>query len=270
MKISIITINFQNLEGLKKTVDSVIEQDYQEVEYIVIDGGSQDGTKEFIERVENQLTYWVSEPDRGIYHAMNKGIEQASGDYLLFLNSGDWLVSPSTITNVVNSGMSEDIIYGNLIKVKDSEEREQNRGLEGKPITKHFMYRSSLLHPSSFIKRELFDKVGRYNEDFKIVSDWLFFFNSIFQYEAVLKYVDIDVTYFDVGGVSSSAPQIIAEEKDAVLSRLLTEAEYADYKYQKNLLDARPKAREYDIIKSKRLLWFLVRAYLKIFRVKLK
>ena len=86
MKISIITINYQNLEGLKKTVQSVINQTYSNIEYIVIDGNSEDGTKEFLESQDSNIEYWISEPDKGIYNAMNKGILKAKGDYLLFLN----------------------------------------------------------------------------------------------------------------------------------------------------------------------------------------
>ncbi|MGK0307850.1 MAG: glycosyltransferase involved in cell wall biosynthesis, partial [Urechidicola sp.] len=92
MLISIITINYNDAVGLKKTMASVLEQTYEDIEYIVIDGGSTDGSKAYIELYHKDLAYWVSEPDQGIYHAMNKGIDQATGDYLLFLNSGDWLV----------------------------------------------------------------------------------------------------------------------------------------------------------------------------------
>ena len=88
-KFSIITVNYNNLEGLKKTVESVKNQTYQKFEYIVIDGGSYDGSLEFIKDNESLLDYWVSEPDSGVYQAMNKGIEKATGEYLLFLNSGD-------------------------------------------------------------------------------------------------------------------------------------------------------------------------------------
>ena len=92
-KLSIITINYNNLEGLKRTVESVINQTSKEFEYIVIDGGSNDGSGAYIESKSEHIDYWVSEPDKGIYNAMNKGIAKASGEYLLFLNSGDHLFS---------------------------------------------------------------------------------------------------------------------------------------------------------------------------------
>ncbi len=89
MKLSIITVNLNNKDGLQKTIDSVISQTFKDFEWIVIDGGSTDGSKELIEKYSDYISYWVSEPDKGIYNAMNKGIKVAKGDYLEFLNSGD-------------------------------------------------------------------------------------------------------------------------------------------------------------------------------------
>lgn len=116
--ISIITINFNNKNGLIKTLNSVISQTCKEFEWIIIDGGSTDGSKELLENYSEHITYWVSEPDNGIYHAMNKGIRVAKGDYLQFLNSGDYLANNKTIEDFYNENFTDDVIYGNAIIVK--------------------------------------------------------------------------------------------------------------------------------------------------------
>jgi glycosyltransferase involved in cell wall biosynthesis len=251
-------------------VASVLEQSYDQVEYIVVDGGSTDGGADYLKSVSDQLDYWVSEPDKGIYNAMNKGAKQASGEYLLFLNSGDWLIKKNVIAKVVQSGLTADIVYGNIVKVNQGKAQEPFKGPGEAPVTMHYMYRSSLNHPSSFIAKSIFDKIGGYDENYKIVSDWYFFFKAIFKENASLKYIDINTTYFDITGISSADPTLSGKEKDVILKQELTTEQYQDYLFQKNLLKSRPKAKEYDIIKSKKLLWFIVRAYFKLFRVKLK
>ena len=115
MTLSIITINFNNVAGLKRTVDSVLHQTADDFEYIIIDGASTDGSREFIESCSSKLAYWVSEKDNGVYHAMNKGIGHARGDYLLFLNSGDYLNDAEVLARVFNRPLQEDIIYGDII-----------------------------------------------------------------------------------------------------------------------------------------------------------
>ena len=115
-KLTIITINYNNLEGLKRTVESVLNQTWQEFEYIVIDGGSNDGSAEYIESQSEHIDYWVSEPDKGIYNAMNKGIAKARGEYLLFLNSGDHLYSAKVLEENYGKIADFDLIYFNLRK----------------------------------------------------------------------------------------------------------------------------------------------------------
>ena len=101
MKLSIITINYNNLAGLQRTIDSVVCQTWHDYEWIIIDGGSSDGSKELIEQYQEYITYWCSEPDKGIYNAMNKGIDHAHGDYLIFMNSGDAFASKKCIRKSV-------------------------------------------------------------------------------------------------------------------------------------------------------------------------
>ena len=123
-KVSIITVNYNNNEGLQKTFDSVFAQTYVDFDYLVIDGGSNDGSRELIESNKDKLAYWLSEKDRGIYDAMNKGIDNAKGEYLLFLNSGDYLYNKDVLREVAESGLDADIVYGDIIWDTDGVQSE--------------------------------------------------------------------------------------------------------------------------------------------------
>ncbi len=117
-KLSIITVNFNNATGLQKTFDSVFEQTFKDFEYIIVDGGSTDGSEEIIERNRDKINYWVSEKDKGVYHAMNKGMAKASGDYLLFLNSGDHFKDENILLEVMPELDGTGIVYGNIFLVE--------------------------------------------------------------------------------------------------------------------------------------------------------
>lgn len=113
MKISVITINYNNHDGLKKTIQSVVSQSYNDIEYIIIDGGSTDGSVDLIKEYNDKIDYWISETDNGCYHAMNKGVKVASGEYVIFMNSGDYFYADDIIEYFVNSNPSEDVLCGN-------------------------------------------------------------------------------------------------------------------------------------------------------------
>ena len=213
-KISVITINFNNLAGLKKTIQSILSQDFTNYEYIIIDGGSSDGSKEYIEKYEEILKYWVSENDNGIYHAMNKGIGRADGDYLLFLNSGDSLNMHDSLTRLIYGNNGEDIIYGDLLMVRGEES-----WLKTHPsiITFDFFLSNTLPHPGSLIKKELLKKVGLFSEQYKIVADWEFFMNAICLHSASYRHVPFPVSVFHENGISSdpeNEKQIISEKEE--------------------------------------------------------
>ena len=173
MKLSIITINYNNLEGLKRTYDSVVSQTCQDFEWIIIDGGSTDGSREFIEERQDKFAYWCSEPDKGIYNAMNKGIAKATGEYLQFLNSGDNLVDDKVIEEFLTLDWNEDIISGDIIV--DNDETDVRYNPDDDVLDIDTMRRGCIYHPSSYIKKELFDNYGLYDEKLRIVSDWKFF-----------------------------------------------------------------------------------------------
>ena len=169
--LSIITINYNNLEGLKKTMSSICEQSFTDFEYIVIDGGSTDGSAAYIESRQSDVDYWVSEKDDGIYHAMNKGIAQARGAYLQFVNSGDWLFNATIIERMIPHLKRSDVIYGNLVKVFPDGSEVIDKGPKRKKINIDTFLWGTLNHGSAYIKAALFQKYGVYDEHLKIVSD---------------------------------------------------------------------------------------------------
>lgn len=199
-RLSIITINYNNLPGLKKTVASVVGQTWKEFEYIVIDGGSTDGSAVYIADQKEHFDYWVSEPDLGIYNAMNKGIARASGEYLLFLNSGDHFYNSNVLKKYHNLIGEYDLIYFNLKIIGEKKEF-----IKEYPDQLSFAYfvKYTLPHPSTFIKKDLFKKVGLYKEDFKIVSDWKFFIDAICKYSCSYLQVNKVLSTFYLDGISS-------------------------------------------------------------------
>lgn len=147
MKLSIITINYNNKAGLQKTIDSVIGQTWKDYEWIIIDGGSTDGSKELIEQYQQYFAYWCSEPDKGVYNAMNKGIAKAKGEYLNFMNSGDSFVCDSTLMDVFTKEISADIVSGPVMLSTG------RRLFQYQEDTFQMFMHDGLCHQSSFIKK---------------------------------------------------------------------------------------------------------------------
>ena len=235
MILSIITINRNNAAGLEKTMRSVASQSFGDFEYVVIDGASTDKSVEVIRSLETSFggrLKWISEPDKGIYNAMNKGIGMASGDYLQFLNSGDCLAADDVVERMADALKKNEfpsILYGNLLKDTPDGKVWRNKGFAGKPITFLGFYIGSLNHPSSYIKRSLFDKYGRYDESLKIVSDWKWFIQSIILGGEKPAYADIDVTLFDTSGISETNKTLNLVERKQVLNELFPASVLADY-----------------------------------------
>ena len=203
MLISIITINYNDKNGLENTIKSVVEQNFRGFEHIIIDGNSNDGSKGVIERYKNNFSYWVSEPDTGVYNAMNKGIKASKGNYLFFLNSGD-VFNREEVLSTVKKNMTNnlDIYYGDITILNDKKE-EQLR-VHPKDLSFGFFFHKTIAHQAAFIKKSLFDKVFYYNENLKIVSDWEFFICAIVLHNASYKHIDVIVSkYDDAFGISS-------------------------------------------------------------------
>ena len=296
MKLSIITINYNNAEGLRKTLASVAAQTYPNIEHIIVDGNSTDGSVDVIREYESTLTSrlsplasrlkWVSEPDKGIYNAMNKGIEIALGrrvvnddhtsqpilnpslegrtseqgnnplpfreetevgsHYIQILNSGDILAAPDVTERMMaalasyseqcerSTGEAElkqsnlpSILYGNMIKVN-----AQGKVVGKSGYTEYSLrqfYSSTLNHDCAYIRRDLFEEYGLYDEQLKIVSDWKWYLQVIGLGRVKPDYVDIDVTIFDDGGISEQNLPLRYAERRQVLEELLPPAVLWDY-----------------------------------------
>ena len=199
-KLSIITINYNNLLGLQKTVESVTDQTWQEFEYIVIDGGSIDGSGIYLESQTDKITYWVSEPDTGIYNAMNKGIAKATGEYLLFLNSGDHFNDSLSLQKVAKHLVNEGIIYFNIDVIANG----SSYVLEN-PAAMSFSYLHNNLpcHQCTFIHQSVFERVGYYDESLKIVADWKLLLLALLKHNVTYRKVDAVFSTFYKDGISS-------------------------------------------------------------------
>lgn len=248
-KISIITINYNNLEGLKSTVESVVNQTWQEVEYIVIDGGSTDGSAEYIESQNKHFDYWVSEPDTGIYNAMNKGIAKATGEYLLFLNSGDHLYDDTVLEKNHQFLIKKDLVYFDLNIVDGA--TSYVRKYPSKLLFSYLIY-DTLPHPATFIRLTLFDKLGRYDENFKIVSDWKFFIQSICIKNASYIRIDNVLSTFYLDGFSSDIKNqnLIAKEKKEVLDSSFSAylEDIQELNKQKAIADSLKKSKKIQLL----------------------
>ena len=235
MILSIITINRNNAVGLEKTMRSVVAQIGGDFEYVVIDGASTDGSVEVIRSFEASLgerLKWVSEPDKGIYNAMNKGIGMATGDYLQFLNSGDSLVSDDItkrMTEALKSKGYPSILYGNMLKDMPGGKAMRDRCFAGRDISFLGFYTGSLNHSSAYIRRSLFNRYGMYDENLKIVSDWKWFLQAIILGGEKPVYVDMDVTLFDMNGISEKNKALDKAERRRVLNELIPPTILADY-----------------------------------------
>ena len=222
MRYSIITINYNDKEGLSRTIKSVINQTSKDFEYIIIDGGSTDGSVDIIKQNANHIDYWVSEKDKGVYNGMNKGIAQAKGDYLVFMNSGDCFHMPDVLT--LMSDYQEDIICGKVF--------EGNTTIPSghyKPtITLVDLMRGSLPHQAMFIKRELMVK-HPYDENYKILSDWKFCIQALVFDNCTFRNSDVVVADYDISGISTNSNGLLAKEREIILKELFPQRIIEDY-----------------------------------------
>ena len=204
--ISVITINFNNASGLKNTIISVNEQLTPVFEHIVIDGGSSDTS---IADIQSYLKYYhtvISEPDSGIYDAMNKGIALATGEYLLFLNSGDTFASENSLTYFSPLLGHYDILYGDMLSIVNEEKVYSSYP---ETLSLDYMLSAGLPHPSTVIRKSLFiKKIGLYDCSYTIIADWTFFMIAIFKYNINYKYIAKPISIFEGGGKSSKAENI--------------------------------------------------------------
>ena len=260
MKLSIITINYNNASGLRRTIESVVTQTSTDFEYIVIDGGSTDGSVEVIKQYADKITYWLSEPDSGIYNAMNKGIRMARGEYCQFLNSGDYLVADDVTEQMLKDMPECSILYGNMLKLMPGNWILYNKEIPVNSLLT--FYKGALNHSPAYIKRSLFEKYGYYDEKLRIVSDWKFYLITICLHNEPVVYKNIDVTYFDMNGISNTNSSLDKAERLQVLKETLPAAIFADYeKYAASILQMK-RINRYKC--TKWIVWFIERVLFKI------
>lgn len=220
MKLSIITINYNNRDGLRKTIESVVAQTTRDFEYIIIDGGSTDGSLDVIKEYADYIDYWVSEPDKGIYNAMNKGVAVAHGDFCQFLNSGDWLYSNIVIEAVLPYLTGEhDILSGEqVLHLSDGSFKEQYTHTPERLSSLYFI-QATLPHPSSFIKTRLLIQ-RPYDESYKIIADWIFFFEAFLYDNIRFQKLSCKIACFDLGGISGNQIELREEERKRFTDRV--------------------------------------------------
>lgn len=295
MKLSIITINRNNAEGLRKTMESVFSQTYKDFEYIVIDGASTDGSVDVIKEFEQKFNpslqggdgvgsfKWISEPDTGIYNAMNKGIEIASGlrfvnalnrsersgdknkgientaceeGYVLMLNSGDYLVDEHVIERVMSELDGTDIIQGNLLIQRNGTEIKDH-GLGKSNISFIEVMGGNFSHQASFCKIDLFDKYGYFDESYRINGDTVFYAKCLGFGNASFRYVDINIAHFDTTGISADPEgkwAVLRKEEDERYAQMFSKRMW-DLFYREE-----KKIKLYDKLHAHRWSWALTMA----------
>lgn len=205
MTFSVITVCFNAQDLLEKTILSVLEQTHPQIEYIIIDGKSRDNTLAIVEKYKGRIARIVSEPDQGIYDAMNKGIKLSSGDYLYFLNAGDQFVSPQTIAETAQfSGeQNAEIIYGNVQLQNKSDRWVLNdKAFTGEIKDLHYLYNNMFCQQRAFFKRSIFDQLGGFDVSYKIIADFELIFRA-YQQGLPFAYLPKDIVSIPLGGVSN-------------------------------------------------------------------
>ena len=266
MKISIITINFNNTEGLQRTILSVRNQTCSDYEYIVIDGGSNDGSVDIIKQNTDIINFWVSEKDKGIYHAMNKGIQKAQGEYCIFMNAGDTFYNHQVIEQVTQHHMVEDVVCGDLCMGKDIICPNPDQ------VTLRSLYKKTIFHQASFIKTTLL-KNKPYDETLRSASDWKWFLHTLIFENKTYNHLPIIIARFEGGGFSEKESEVGQNEVIQELQHMLPERirqDYEDYcfgtsPYRKmmNQVESVPKLKKliYQIdIKVLKLLNIIIKA----------
>lgn len=199
-KLSIITVNLNNAEGLYKTIESVVNQTFTDYEYIIIDGGSTDGSINVIKKYIDKITYWISEPDSGIYYAMNKGIQVANGEYIYFLNSGDYLLHYKVFELLSVHICKVDFLFVGVLKLDEISgfyfvEIPEN-------IDKISLFKKMISHQSIFVKKQVFTQIGVFSTDFMVKADYEWLIRSIVKNIFTVAYFKTVIAFYPLGGIS--------------------------------------------------------------------
>ena len=224
VKITVRTVNFNNLNGLKRTIPSVFSQTYNQYEYIIVDGGSTDGSKEYIEQYSPLIDEWVSEPDKGVYNAINKAIKMAHGEFCIFMNSGDHFYSPTVLDEVLPSLNDADIYTGYTLRIGDKQVDIWAPPVE---LDMHFMMYESLSHQATFTRTSIL-KERPFSEEYKIVSDWESLFKAWYQQKCKYRMLDSTIAVYYLDGISGNF-NLCVKERKKVIKEILGKDVPSDY-----------------------------------------
>lgn len=262
--ISIITVNLNDAKGLEKTIKSVIQQTFLHYEFIVIDGASTDGSVEVIEKYKDSIHKHICEPDTGIFNAMNKGIKMATGNYCYFLNANDTFANDDVLTSVFSNKFYDvPFICGH--QLNDYGDHIGRVSAKDRPLNLSDFYWGTIKHQATFIRRDLFEKYGLYDESLKITADWKFFLETIGLHNKQPTFVDVDIVLFAWFGISTDQKYNIQHdiERKEVLKELIPESIRRDYE---QLGDLKNYSYIADSMKKNKIFEALVKGLTKIFR----
>lgn len=207
LKISIITVSFNSAKTIKETIESILIQDYNNIEYIIIDGGSSDETIDIVKSYSEKISYFISEKDNGIYDAMNKGIKAATGDIVGILNSDDFYPNSFVLSNVAKSFKKYncDAVYGDLVYVKEKDTTQIKRYWQaGNYNTSKIKNGWMLPHPTFFVKKVMYDRYGLYNTDLKSAADYEMILKLLYKENISVQYIPMILVKMRMGGASNS------------------------------------------------------------------
>lgn len=224
MKVSVITINYNNIQGLKTTIQSVISQSYKDMEYIIVDGGSTDGSVDLLVEYSDKISKCICEPDNGVYNAMNKGVSIASGEYCIFMNSGDSFWNSEVLENIFSKHIDVDVLAGKTYCFKNG--RFSSMQSAPKKVTMKYLYANSINHQAMLIKTALLREYP-YDEILKVYSDWKFCIQTLVVNNLSYQFVDYVIAKYDLSGVSANIK--FKEEKQKVLLEYFPHRILCDY-----------------------------------------
>lgn len=216
-KVSIITVVYNGAKTIEQTIKSVLAQTYKNIEYIIIDGGSDDGTQQIVDKYSDFINYFVSEMDDGIFDAMNKGIRKATGDIIGIINSDDWYACDA-VENVIRCFAQEDVevVYGNSINVYS--DGKQRKGIM-EPL-ETIWYKMIIPHPTVFVKRNIYERLGAFCLQYRLGADYELLLRFYSQH-VKFGYVDKTISYFRIGGRSTQGFASLLEEHKSIAMRYL-------------------------------------------------
>ena len=248
MTVSIITINYNNLSGLKSTRESIVSQQFRDWEWIVIDGGSTAGDRDYIAEHQGEMSFWCSEKDKGVYNAMNKGIAHAQGDYLIFMNSGDRFYDSEVLTHVFSTPQNDDVLYGDWVQQHaDGSTRLMNAPHE---FSLYFICTDNICHQAMFLKRTRMEQ-SPYDETFQLYADWAKWIDWTLK-GYTFKYIPYTVCSYEMGGMSFTQQQLIDTEYNILHTEVIPASVERTIEEMKRLHVMHPLGLEADrLIKKK-------------------